>query len=326
MQSGALQFSVSTTGSLVYVPGAGGGGIQRSLVWVDRAGQEEPVGTPPGSYMQPRVSPDGTRLVFTDQASENTDLWVYDLARATSTRLTIDPGTDDRPLWTPDGERVVFASTREGGSNLFWRAADGTGAVERLATSESLQRPYAWADDGQGLVYIEVAPEDVDVWLLPLEVERTPEPLIQGPFRETRPALSPDGRWLAYASEESGQYEIYVQPFPDLGERWTVSTSGGNSPVWGPDGRELFYLNGPAMMLVPINTSDGFGPGSPEVLFQGEYLPDLYGTDRTYDITPDGERFVMIKEGAEAGEQAASPQLSVVLNWFNELTERVPVP
>ena len=324
--SGAANFSISDTGRLVYVSDPGGGMAQRSLVWVDRAGQEEPVGAPPRAYMQPRVSPDGTRLVFTDQDADNTDVWVYDLTRATSTRLTSDPALDDRPLWTPDGERVVFASTREGASNLFWRAADGTGPVERLATSSNLQRAYAWADDGQVLVYQEVGGETiVDIWTLPLASERAPEPLIQGPFTENRPALSPDDRWIAYASDESGQYEIYVQPFPDLGERWTISTSGGSSPVWGPDGRELFYLNGPAMMVVPIDTEDGFAPGNPGVSFEGQYLPDVYGTDRTYDIAPDG-RFVMIKESGEAGQPAASPQLTVVLNWFQELTRLVPVP
>ena len=150
--SGATDFAVSNNGRLVYRAGGGG----RTSVWVDREGLETPVGVPPRRYGQPRISPDGTRLVFAASDPPNTDLWVHDVARGASTRLKFDTGLDDRPLWMPEGERVVFASTREGISNLFWRAVDGTGPVERLATSSGVQRPYAWTPDGQTLVYQDV--------------------------------------------------------------------------------------------------------------------------------------------------------------------------
>ena len=251
---GAASFSFSENGSLVYFPQRPMG-AERTLVWVDRQGREESVGAPPRPYGWPRISPDGTRLVVGVADPANTDLWIYDLARVTSTRLTFDAAMDSDPLWTPDGERVVFRSGREGGG-LFWLAADGTGPIERLTTGANLQRPYARSGDGQLLVYHEdPAP---DLWVLSLEGDREPELLLQRSGAQRRPAVSPDGRWLAYMSNESGREEVYVQPFPGLDGKWLISANGGIAPVWGPDGRELFYRNGQAV-LVTLRTGEPRG-------------------------------------------------------------------
>ena len=235
--SGAGDFSFSANGSLVYVKGvAATGGPAGTLVWVDRQGREEPVGAPPRPYGRPRVSPDGARLAVEVLDPANTDVWIYDLARGTSTRLTTDAALDDRPLWTPDGAQVVFHSNRDGTGGVYRRAADATGPVEVLMTGPNRPRAYAWAGDGQQLVLIRDGQGDFDLAMLSLEGEPTLEPLIQTPFGESRPAVSPDGQWLAYTSNESGQYEIYVQPFPALDSKSQISTTGGTSPVWGRRG------------------------------------------------------------------------------------------
>ena len=168
---------------------------------------------------------------------------------------------------------------------------------------------------------------DFDIWVLSLG-ESTPEPLIQTPFRESIPAVSPDGRWIAYYSDESGQREVYVQPFPDLDGKYPISTAGGTSPVWGPEGRELFYRDGQdgqAVLVVPIDTEGGFAAGTPEVLFEGPYLPEI-PNGRQYDLAPDGQRFLMVKEGAATGDTSTPSQIIVIENWFEELKARVPLP
>ena len=324
---GAASFSLANDGSLVYVSGTGvtDTGPERTLVWVDREGLEQPVGAPPRPYSRPRVSPDGTRLAMEVQDPANPDVWIYDLARGTSTKLTFDEASDSRPLWSPTGHRVVFSSMREGERNLFWRTADATGPVERLTTSPNQQSAYAWAGDGQQVVFVELMnPGDYDIFALSVEGERTVEPLLQRPFSDTRPAVSPDGRWIAYDSRESGQAEVYVQSFPDLAGKWQISTAGGTSPKWGPDGRELFYRDGQgqAVLVVPIDTEEGFAAGTPEVLFEGPYLSE-FPTGGQYDLAPDGQRFLMVKEGAATGD-ATPAEIVLVQNWFDELERLVP--
>ncbi|MDA2931441.1 protein kinase, partial [Acidobacteria bacterium AH-259-O06] len=325
---GVGHFSASEDKVLVYHQGVGV--RQTQLVWVDREGHEEPLAAEPGRYFGPRVSPDGARLAFSIDDPGNTDMWIYDLRRETFTRLTFDPAMDDRPLWTPDGLRVVFRSTRDGGaSNLFWKAADGTGQVERLTTSPNYQDPDAWSRDGKGLVFHEANSSGVvaggfdspetsgDISVLSMEGEPISEPLLQTQFSEGGAAISPDGRWMAYHSDETGRQEIYVRPFPNVEEgKWQISGDGGISPLWGPKGRELFYRNSGAMMVVRIETEPTFVPGSPEVIFTGAYISH---PSRYYDISPDGQRFVMIKEAEQAEESSARTQLIVVENWFEEL-------
>ncbi|MFQ5930120.1 MAG: hypothetical protein ACE5MK_10490, partial [Acidobacteriota bacterium] len=223
----AAPFSFSDLGSLVYVPEIGAE-IERTLVWMDRKGHEERLAADAHSYMHPRVSPDGTRLAITLTEPDNMDVWVYDLARQTLTRLTFDPAADQSPLWTPDGLRVVFRSAREGGDfNLFWKAADGTGQVERLTRSPNSQYPYSFSRDGKRLFFVELNPETrYDIHVLSMEGERSSKPLLQTEFSENTPAISPDTRWMAYSSNESGQFEVYVRPFPNVDEgKWLISSA-----------------------------------------------------------------------------------------------------
>jgi serine/threonine-protein kinase len=309
--------SVSADGTLAYVPGGASVNV-RTLVWVDRQGREEPLPTQPRPYSWVRVSPDGTRVAMEVQDGENTDVWIHDIARRTQTRLTFGPEPDRFPFWTPDGRRIVWSS----GSDLVWKPADGTGQVERLATSNTPLFPSAWSRDGSTLLAGGTAPS-VDILALPMEGRRELQTLIATEFNEGRPAISPNGKWMAYFSNESRRFEIYVRPFPNVDDgRWQISTGGGTSPVWSPDGRHLFFRNGDAMMTVPVNTDGVFTAGTPELLFRGTYVSDEGGAGRVHDISPDGKRFLMIKEGGERTE--TRPHIIVVLNWFEELRQRVP--
>jgi len=313
---GFAQFALAADGSLVYIPVRVDS--ERTLVWVDRQGAVEPLAAPPRAYVHPKLSPDGQRLAV-HIGEVNSDVWVYDISRETLTRLTFE-ANNRWPIWTPDGKRLTFISTRAGLRNLFWKPADGSGTAEQLTTSEYPQYAASWSPDGRVLAFTEIRPTGFDIWVLPLEGERKPRPFLQTPARETVAIFSPDGRWLAYVSDESGRNEIYVQPYPGPGEKWLISTDGGNSPVWNPNGQELFYRNGDQMMAVEITTEPTFSAGIPRLLFEGRYFWEE--TDRAvYDVTPDGQRFVMIQEGEQ---DSAPPQINVVLNWFEELKQRVP--
>jgi serine/threonine-protein kinase len=316
--SGSAHFSTSGDGTLVYLPG-GRGMFERTIVWVDRRGREEPLEVKPRPYSWVRMSPDGTRLAMEVQDRGNTDVWIHDLARNTQTRLTFAPVADRYPLWTPDGRRIVWSA----GSELVWKAADGTGQVERLTTSGIPLVPYAWSRDGKTLA-ANIASPTADILTLSMEGDHAVQPLIASDFTETRATISPDGRWLAHQSNESGQFQVYVVPFPSVNDgRWQISTTGGSSPVWSPDGRELFYRNGDAMMAVSVTTQPSFAAGAPEVLFRGPYVPDAGDPGRSYDIASDSQRFLMIKVNGPAAAQA-SARIVLVQNWFEELKARVP--
>jgi serine/threonine protein kinase/Tol biopolymer transport system component len=340
---GSAQYSISSTGSLVYVSG-GVQSAQLRLVWVSRNGTEQPLAAPAHAYDRPRLSPDGRRIAvgITEQDSQ---VWLYDLSRETLTRLTFEGNFNDYPSWTPDGKRIAFASTKEGMLNVFWQLADGSGGLERLTTSESFQVPMSWSPDGQLLAFFEINPTTgYDIWVLRMgdpspgsgqvpsagsgQVPsgtsgqvRKAQPFLRTPFNEGAARFSPDGRWLAYVSDESGRFEIYVQPYPGPGGKWQISTEGGTEPVWNRNGRELFYRSGGKMMAVDITTQPGFAAGKPRMLFEGQYQPTLI-TFPNYDVSPDGQRFLMLKP-SEARE-AAPTQINVVLNWFEELKRRVP--
>jgi len=318
--AGQVDYSFSSNGTLVYVPGTADTSTTRTLVWVDREGQEEPLAAEPQSYQSPRISPDGLRLAITVDDSGGSDVWIYDLEREILTRLTFDPAADHYPVWTPDGRRIVFDSGRVGAShNLFWKAADGTGQAERLTTSPSNHTARSFSPDGKRLVFGEGTP--VKMQVLSMEGERTSQPLFQSQFYENHGMISPDGQWIAYESPESGRLEVYVRPFPNVEEgKWQISRDGGTEPVWATQGPELFYRNGEAMMVVGIKTEPTFTAGSPVVLFTGRYT--MGGAVTNYDISPDGQEFVMIKEADEDEGQPA--QINVVLNWFEELKRLVP--
>jgi eukaryotic-like serine/threonine-protein kinase len=310
-----LQYSFSSTGSLVYAPGSPQA-PQLRLVWVDRKGAEQPVPAPAHNYVMPRISPDGRRVAAALEEADG-QIWLYDLARDALTRLTFAEGDNVDPVWTPDGKRIVFKGA---GNRLYWQPADGSGAAEALTSGpiSTNDIPSSWSPDGQALAFVETIGNQ-SVWILPLQ-DRKPQLFDRGQTNETAPRFSPDGHWIAYTSAESGRSEVYVRPYPGPGGKWQISTEGGTEPVWNPKGRELFYRVGNKMMAVDVTTQGAFSAGKPRVLFEGAFVPTPRSLSN-YDVAPDGQRFLMLK----ATEQAQAPtQINVVLNWFEELKRRVP--
>jgi Tol biopolymer transport system component/predicted Ser/Thr protein kinase len=317
--SGAAQYSFSSSGLLVYVPGSVRSAQSRPE-WVSRDGTEQPVAAPAHAYVNPRLSPDGRRAVVSITEPES-QIWLYDFSREALTKFTSEGSANTAPAWAAGGKRIAFQSNKDGAPNLFWQLADGSGGLERLSTSEYVQVPMSWSPDGQVLAYIEINPNTgYDIWMLRLSDHKA-QPFLHTPFNESVPRFSPDGRWLAYISDESGRYEIYVQLYPGPGGKWQISTEGGTEPAWNPNGRELFYRSGDKMMAVDIATQTGFAAGKPRMLFERHYVPTP-GTNSNYDISTDGQRFLMLK--ATDQEQAAPTQINVVLNWFEELKQKVP--
>jgi serine/threonine-protein kinase len=318
--SAVAEYWLSENGTLVYRPGTGAVG-GRTLTWVGRDGGEEALAVEGRDYATPRVSPDGRRVAVYAAG----DIWIYDLARGTTTRLTFDPAVDGYPLWTPDGERVVFASYRVGNYDLYWRRADGTGPEERLTTGSQQEYPGSWGNSGRDLVFLECRTAQVglcDMSVLSMTGERQAKVLLQTDFHEGSATVSPDGRWLAYDSNESGQPEIYVRPYPDVeGGRWQVSTGGGTEPLWGPKGDELFYRTATSLMVVPGQTDATPRFGNAATLFNlGRYFAG--GGGHHYDIAPRGDRFILTAPIALQG--GAADQIVVVQNWQEELKRLVP--
>jgi eukaryotic-like serine/threonine-protein kinase len=320
----AGDFATASNGTLVYVDAPGSlAANARTLVWVDRTGQEKPVAAPPRAYIHARHSPDGTRvaLASTDQES---DLWVWDLG-TTFNHLTTESGGDWFPVWAQDGRRIIFSSNRDGVFNLWWQAADGTGAAERLTTSGNGQLPTGITPDGTAVVFFEVTPtRGTDLLQLALDGTRRVTPLLQTKFDERNGIVSPNGRWLAYESNSSGPYQIYVRPFPNVsGGLWQVSTAGGSKPLWAPSGRELFYFGADGTLLrVQVEARGAtWSAGAPMKLLERRYYTG--GIGRTYDVSADGKRFLMIKApGTDAS--AAPPALIVVQHWDEELKRLAP--
>jgi len=330
-QGGAADFDVAENGMLVYVAGSApreATAPRRRLVWVDRQGREEFLEAPERAYLYPRMSPDGTRVAVAI-SDQQADIWVWDLTRKTLTRTTFDPAPDSYPVWTPDSRRVIFGSPRGGQPNLFWQPADGTGAAERLTESSYNQQAFSISPDGSRLVFREgLPPYDLNVLLV--GTDRRREPLLRTPFNEGNAEVSPDGRWLAYESNESGRNDVYVRPFPDVNAgRWQVSTAGGSRPLWARNGQELFYVGeDAALMSVRVQRGTTWTATTPLMLFTGQQFffgdaPGQLGQGRTYDIARDGRRFLMIKEGSADGARPTN-SIVVVQNWFEELKRLVP--
>ena len=325
--TGAVDAVVSGDGTLAYVSGSGGAAASRSLVWVDRQGRETPIPAPPRAYLYPRLSPDGTRVAVYEQGQDR-DIWLWALGRTTLTRVTFDPGLDPYAVWTPDGRRLIVGSERAGARNLFWQAADGTGAVERLTESPNEQNPTALSPDGLRLIFTEVTPNAGDeVMQMELDGTHRVTPLVQSPYSERNGVVSPDGHWLAYEANDSGRFEIYVRPYPDVNNgHWQVSADGGGRPLWARSGRELFYLSPEgALMGVGVERGPSWATTTPtKVVREGYYTVPGGNPGRTYDISTDGQRFLMLKEGGGTEETAALPQLIVVQHWTEELKRLVP--
>ena len=323
-QSGGASFSVSLDGTLAYIAGDASGFQERTFVWVDREGREEAVVAEARDYQEFTLSPDGDRIAVRVDDPENQDVWIYDLTRNTSSRLTFDPGVEFFPVWTPDGEHVAF-----GDEPLSWKSTDGTGEVEVLAEGVN-GRPNAFSPDGGTLIFHDQS-SGSNIGIMSLEGERNSTLLLEDQFDKRNASFSPDGRWIAYQSNESGQTEVYVRPFPDVDSGyWQMSTDGGAWPLWNPNGQELFYAGPEGMMAVAIETEPTFVPGAVELLFDTiPYATPFTGgnTNRRLDISSNGEQFLIFSVPlGRADETATRPQINIVLNWFEELKERVPVP
>ena len=309
-------FSVSRSGSLAYVTGASG--PPRRLVWVDRTGSRTALDLPERPYDSPQLSPDGDRVAI----EIGPQTWIYDLARGALTRLAFEGQVNDGPIWTADGKRIAVRSDRAGTNRVFWMLADGSGGAEQLTDGSIGQLPRSFSPDGQWLAYQETGADTRrNVWFLRV-ADRTKQPFLVTKATEGAARFSPDGRWIAYVSDEAGKPEVYVQPFPASGGKWQVSTEGGTEPVWNRNGRELFYRNGDRMMAVDVAMQPTFSSGRPRMLFDGKYASSLFPlTGVAYDVSPDGQRFLMIEETGTTTPQ----QINIVLNWTEELKRRVPV-
>jgi len=321
---GGVNAVVAGDGTLAYVLGTVEG-TPRTLVWVDRQGHETPIPAPPRPYLLPALSPDGTRVaVFAND--QQRDLWLWDLRRTTLTRLTSTPGVDVVQVWTPDSRRLIFTSERAGVRNLFWQAADGGGTVEQLTKSPDTQYPTGVSPDGRRLIFTDESPTTAnDVMAIELDATHRVTPLVQSPFNEQNGTVSPDGRWLAYEANDSGRFEIYVRPFPAVNSgRWQVSTTGGTRPIWAPSGHELVYVSPTgALMGVGVARGPSWAATTPTLVVKEGYFTNLNWWGRSYDVSPDGQRLLMIKEGGADGT-AAPVSIIVVQNWVEELKRLVP--
>jgi serine/threonine-protein kinase len=307
-------FSIAWNGTLAFVSDSVLFPPQ-NLMWVGPDGTEQAVALAPQHYLHPRLSPDGRRLAL----SVSEDVWLCELSRGSSTRLTSEKTSENFPVWTADGKRVIYRKEQPQ-YDLYWRSADGSGPEELLYSTPYDKQPSDVSPDGKALVFHETHPDTRnDIWLLSFEGDREPRPLVRTPFTEGMATFSPDGRRLAYVSNESGRCEVYAQAFPGPGGKERISIDGATaSPVWSQDGKELFYLNGPKMMAVSIDRERGLMAGSPRVLFEGQYESERE-LDPTFDVAPDG-RFLMVKVPPEL----APRQINVVLNWSEELKRLVP--
>jgi len=312
---GDVNLGVSRSGDFAFQASTSEG---NRLVLVDRSGGTREAGADTGYYLQPRLSPDGQRVAMArapDFGITSADIWVFDLKQHTRTRVTFDT-TDAVPLWTPDGRRLVYSRFPRGlgsaTSQLFWVPADGSGAPDSLLTEPGIWLPSSFEPDGRGLVYYGASSPTgkSEIWRLGVSREAAPRQLLANNFGNSQPSLSPDGRWFAYVSNESGRNEVYVRPYPGPGGRWQVSLEGGSQPLWSPTGREIFYRDGDKMMAATVRTQGGFEVGSRQQLFAGGFAQ---GSGRNYDVTRDGQTFLMLQPLVGAAQAVV-----VTLNWFDE--------
>ena len=317
------QFFVSDTGSVLYLMNRPV--TERGLVWVDRAGRNTPLDFPRRTYGTPAISPDGRHVVMNVyEGLLPVEIWSGDLERGTLSRLVSGGRSNSAPIWTPDGSRVTFQSTRDGQrQNLYWVRADGSGAIERLTTSDYPQVPTDWTPDGKTLVFYHVdPPTGYDILTVDLAHGHVVKPLIVTPFNEHTSKLSPNGRFIAFISNRTGRFEVYVQPFPGPGDVRQLSTNGGTEPVWSRDGHELFFRQGDKMMVADVSITADFSAARPRPLFEGRYeVSFVVPGARFYDVSPDGQRFLMLKSDAAT----APRQLHLIVNWFEELKRLVPL-
>jgi Tol biopolymer transport system component len=308
--NGLADFSVSDDGVLVY---RGGASSSDRLVWLDRTGKELSEIDKPSSYGTTALSPDGTRLAIAmnDSRSDKSDIWVRDLARGVTSRLTFDPAEDANPVWSPDGSSIVFSSDRKGPPSLFEKNASGTGAEKEIWSCGDTLVPSDWSRDGRFLLVNRLTTKTGwDLWVVPLDGKSQPFAFIETPFSDLLPAFSPDGHYVAYMSNETSRYEIYVQQFPGPGGKWQVSANGGVEPHWSADGKTIYYrAPGAKVMAASVQTGGTFTADVPRPLFEATTQP---GQRRnSYLVTRDGQKFLVL---SPLGKEKVAP-LTVVLHW-----------
>jgi serine/threonine protein kinase len=329
---GGAQISFSDTGDLVYVAGRGGG-QNVSIYWMDREGKFTPLRETPGNYSNPAFSPDGKRLALDIFDGKRSDIWVYEWERDTLTRLTFAGKGNANPVWTPDGQRIAYSSQEKTGRyNLWWIRADGGGNAQRLAESKSGQSAGSWRPDGKVLAFSQDnSGTNYDILTLSIEGDEKSgwkpgesKPFVNSPSAEVQPAFSPDGRWLAYESSESGSYEVFVRPFPGPGGKWQISTGGGVLPRWSRNGKELFYRTTDSKIMEVTYTAagDSFHADKPQLWSPGQFT-ELGLFAYNFDLHPDGKRFVVLKTPG-AGQTAAVNKVTLIFNFFDELRSKFP--
>jgi len=329
-ESGTAHFDFSQTGTVIYRPGKGA--VEgRSIFWLQNSGKIQPLLSNPAIYTSPHFAPDGRRLAVTVFGNGKNDVWVYDLDRDSMMRLTSAPGANRSPVWTPDGKRVAFSTN----GGIFWTRADGAGEAQRLTESSGLQTPASFSPDGKRLAFMEQGGgTGYDIWTLPIEFGNgdnpkpgKPEPFLRTASAEMYPAFSPDGRWLAYSSTDSGHMEVYVRPFPGPGGKWQISNGGGLFPMWSPKARELFYRSTDNRIMVAsyIARVDSFLAFKPR-LWSERLLPDSgTGIAPSLAIASDGKRFAILTPADMTDDQKPPTQMIFLFNFFDELRRRVPV-
>jgi serine/threonine-protein kinase len=329
------QFDFSQTGILVYSGAADAG---RSLFWLDSVGKEQPFDSAAGIYTSPRFSPDGKHLAFAlEDGQGNKDIWVRDLERAAVSRRTFLPGLNEVPVWTPDGRELVFLSSNPAAPGIYSTLADGSGEPQRLTDGTWRPIPGSISPDGKWLAGIVplVGGQGTEIWTAPLEGSGNRlhlgkrETFLSSPFIKLFPAFSPDGRWLAFNSNETGRHEVYVRPFPVVtgGARggWQISTDGGAVPIWSPNRRELFFLGAGRIMVVPYKaTADSFAAGKPRVWSEQPMLELVSPPYATFDLAGDGRRFAILLYPDGTAEPKPVTHLTFLMNFFDELRRRVP--
>jgi len=321
---GSAQFDFSQTGTLIYRSGGAGGGLS-TVAWLDGTGKAQPLLAKPGTYSDLSLSPDGQRLALNVTEGSSRDIWVYDWQRDTMTQVTFT-GYTVRPLWSPDGRYIVFQAAE---GTMSATRSDGSGKPEPLTRSKNHQAPWSFTPDGKRLAFFEIGSGSrADIWTVPLESDNAglragkPEAFLQTPADERWPTFSPDGRWMAYSSNESGTYQVYIRTFPDKGGKWQVSSSSGKWPIWSRTGRELFFetVDGHLMVATYTAKADSFVSDKPRI-WSDKRLANT-GNPSNYDLAPDGKRIAALMRVETAEGQKAQNQVIFLENFFDEVRRR----